>query len=74
VAELRAATKCYVGLCPTCGRMEACSVATPERAGDNSRFVAALVLAGVTVQTLPVSEVRAAEWCQCDAPKAEEPR
>ncbi len=63
--EQRAATPSLVALCPTCGHLKACAVVSPEFAKDNAKEVSRWIKAGLTVKTIPVSEVRTGKWCDC---------
>lgn len=63
--EQRASQPCFIALCATCGKIIACVVKLPERAKDNAREVSKWVRAGLTVNTITVSEVHTGEWCEC---------
>lgn len=56
-----------VALCPECRRVVACSVQNPKHAKDTAKAVASWARDGLTITTMPVEEVRAAEWGHVDA-------
>jgi hypothetical protein len=66
------ATHAYIGRCPCCGNVPAVSVDVPEDAKRTAKYVAEMVRSGLSVERIPLSEVKGIQLRRCAKREAED--